>query len=682
MDCLWQLQELTVSEGNYAYRGQENAEWKEVESGASRRIEETNRLTKEINPQAKKTTPSKEKEDFISYHEKELLEPARMDGYGVEDGHELSDLELLAKLQHHGAATCLIDFTSNFLVAMWFACRPYKEKEKWKDGKIFILDTSDEKNFLSLEEEDLKKEVRDILKFQTRGEATPPKEETTLSLPKPSWWHWSPHGLIQRIITQDSLFIFGQTKIEDTLLQEIEINHEYKEKISDELEKLGITERTLFKDLPGFAYSHGRNKSLPRGYGTPKYYLRKGNEALQRDDFKGAMADYNRVIEPKPDFAKAYNNRGIAKYDRIVELKPIFVEAYNNRGDAKYNLGDLNGAIADLDQAIELNPDLASAYYTRGNIKFGLGDHRGAKADYGLAIERKHDFAEAYSNRGGVKFLLGDKPGAIADYAQAIKHKPKDAMAYNNRGIVKVNDGDRKGAIADFNQAIELDPDNAEAYINRGIVNRSLGPNTNSEAIADFNRAIELQPDNVIAYNNRGLVKNAIADYNRAIELQPDNVIAYNNQGFVKSAIADYDRAIEIKPDFAEAYYNRGKAKSDLGDHSGAIADYNRAIKFKPSYVGAYNNRGTAKFILGEYSEAIVDFNRAIKLRLDDAYTYYNRGIVYTSLGDKEELEDKGMARRDFSKARELAEQNGDERLVRLCNEALSELDNGNNNSS
>ena len=33
------------------------------------------------------------------------------------------DLELLAELQHHGAATCLIDFTKDLLIALWFACQ-------------------------------------------------------------------------------------------------------------------------------------------------------------------------------------------------------------------------------------------------------------------------------------------------------------------------------------------------------------------------------------------------------------------------------------------------------------------------------------------------------------------------------------------------------------------------------
>ena len=597
---LQKLEKLTASEGsegNYAYRGQANAEWKKVESGAFRRLKTTNR------------------EVFISYHEKELLEPARMEGHGVGEDRPLYDLELLAKLQHHDAATCLIDFTRNFLVAMWFACEFYKEEEEEKDGKIFILDTSDKKNFLSLEEKDLEKKVRPILTFQTHDEAPSSKEETILSLPKPSWWHWSPHGLLeQRVLKQDSVFIFGQPKMEGTALKEIEIKHEHKDKILEELERLGITERTLFKDLPGFAYSHGRNKSLPRGYGTQKYYLRKGNEALQRDDFKGAMADYNEVINPKSD------------YNEEVKLNSDYVEAYFSRGVAKSNLSDLNGAIADYDWVTKHAPDLApdyvvEAYFNRGNVKFHLGDHRSAIADYDRAIEIKpNDYAATYNNRGFVKADLGDHSGAIEDYDRAIELEPDFAEAYNNRGKVKATSGDHSGAMADINRAIELEPDFAEAYNNRGNVNRSL--RRHSEAIVDYNRAIEL------------------------------------------------------KSDFAGAYFNRGNVKFGLGEHRNATADYNQAIKLKPDFAKAYNNRGMVESILGEHRNAIADFDQAIKLKPDDAEAYYNRGLAYDSLKDKEK------ARRSFLRARELVEQSGNDQPLNLIDEALSKLDNENNNRS
>jgi hypothetical protein len=39
---------------------------------------------------------------------------------------KLSDLELLLELQHYGAATGLVDFSRDFLIALWFAAHGNK----------------------------------------------------------------------------------------------------------------------------------------------------------------------------------------------------------------------------------------------------------------------------------------------------------------------------------------------------------------------------------------------------------------------------------------------------------------------------------------------------------------------------------------------------------------------------
>ncbi|WP_321337958.1 FRG domain-containing protein [Breoghania sp.] len=58
----------------------------------------------------------------IACYEKGLLERARHRGFGRLDGRNLSDFELLARLQHHGAATRLIDASRSGLVGLYFAC--------------------------------------------------------------------------------------------------------------------------------------------------------------------------------------------------------------------------------------------------------------------------------------------------------------------------------------------------------------------------------------------------------------------------------------------------------------------------------------------------------------------------------------------------------------------------------
>jgi tetratricopeptide (TPR) repeat protein len=60
-------------------------------------------------------------------------------------------------------------------------------------------------------------------------------------------------------------------------------------------------------------------------------------------------------------------------------LNPNFAEAYNNRGIAYEKKGLPGRAIEDYDRAIALNPNLAEAYATRGLTHEQLGS---AEADY------------------------------------------------------------------------------------------------------------------------------------------------------------------------------------------------------------------------------------------------------------------------------------------------------------
>jgi tetratricopeptide (TPR) repeat protein len=64
---------------------------------------------------------------------------------------------------------------------------------------------------------------------------------------------------------------------------------------------------------------------------------------------------------------------GWSRHERQVSIR-WFVLCYYNRGVAKGAKGDLDGAIADYSKAIELKPDYAEPYNNRGIVK-------GAKED-------------------------------------------------------------------------------------------------------------------------------------------------------------------------------------------------------------------------------------------------------------------------------------------------------------
>ena len=266
-------------------------------------------------------------------------------------------------------------------------------------------------------------------------------------------------------------------------------------------------------------------------------YLRKGNRAYDAKNYTEAIDNYNKAIEKQPDFADAYNNRGVA-YD---------------------SLGEYNKAIADYNEAIRLKPDAAVAYNNRGNAHADLGEYDMAIADYNEAIRLKPDYADAYYNRGNNYNNLGEYDKAIADYNEAIRLNPDTAVAYNNRGSAYNDLGEYDKAIADYNEAIRLNPDTAVAYNNRGYYYAKKGEY--DKAIEDCNKSLKLRPDYAETYDSRGY--------------------AYAGAGEHDKAIVDFTKALKINPNLAETYRNRAQAYRAIGETEKAKADEKRAAELE-----------------------------------------------------------------------------------------------------
>ena len=461
MDWLDEVQGRSV-----LYRGLADAAW-EVESSAYRRIK---RSEGEAPPRV-----------FQNYIER-LLEQAGRQGFKRRGGGELSELELLAQLQHNGAATCLIDFTENALVALWFAC----QEESGKAGKVVAMETAESEDFSIVTYENLQDPIKEFLN-------------------QDKLWEWTPSNLGNRIVAQNSVFVFGERKIEKERwhYEEIRVAASSKGEIREELkEKFGITEGSLFSDFTGFAQSYAHDR--PYSDYTAEDYLSLGLTFRQRRDFEKAINAYDKVIELDPEDMRAYRSRGFAKrasedisgaiadFDKVIELDPEDIRAYRSRGFAKRSSGDISGAIADFDKVIELDPEDMRAYRSRGFAKRSSGDISGAIADFDKVVELDPEDIRSYRIRGFAKRSSGDISGAIADFDKVLEFDPQYAQAYVDRGIAKRASRDHQGAIADFDNAIELAPEYALAYRYRGRAKRALGNEMGAQA--DFAKAQELDP--------------------------------------------------------------------------------------------------------------------------------------------------------------------------------------------
>lgn len=432
---------MELQGGLFLFRGLPDASW-EVESSGYRRIERSGEITSE-------TVPSVTFKNYIDH----LLDEAGLRGFRKRRDRSLSDLELLAELQHFGAATCLIDFTTNALVALWFACH----KETGVAGKVAAMATDDPERFSSVSYDDSEKPVNEFLKSG-------------------KLWKWEPSGLSNRIVAQQSVFVFGEGRIAKDYYEEFTIAAALKDAIIDTLGKaFGISERVLYNDLPGFAENNAHD--LPYEKHTPEDFLYQGRDLYQRKEYKPALA----------------------RFDRAIELHPRYSEAYYSRGNAKSALGDFQLAIEDYNKAIEfyrtsvLFRGYDDAYINRGNAKSSLGDHQGAIEDYNIAISLIPSSSRAYSNRAHCKSAIGDYQGAVDDCEIAIELNPNNVFAFNNRGDAKRELGDHRGAIRDYDRAVDLNPKFAEAFFGRGIAKRASGDEAGARK--DFDMAKSLDPD-------------------------------------------------------------------------------------------------------------------------------------------------------------------------------------------
>lgn len=205
--------------------------------------------------------------DFLKDHDRLLINNAKMKGHSVLNGNrKLKDLEILADLRHYGHPTSLMDFTSNFLIALWFACGGYdehfsqksnhlkskgdsKDKEK-KDGEVIILDAGNVTQFLQVDSEQIEHELEyffdEIFKSKKRLFGLSKDSAFNLDL---QLWYWIPENLNDRVRDQDCVFVFGVPFIRKNLYTTVTVEHGDKEKLKEELGKyFDYTTDSLFGD--------------------------------------------------------------------------------------------------------------------------------------------------------------------------------------------------------------------------------------------------------------------------------------------------------------------------------------------------------------------------------------------------------------------------------------------------
>lgn len=206
-----------------------------------------------------------------------------------EYSHETDDpVEILTQLQHYGGKTNLIDFTTDYLIAIFFACdRSDSLKE---DGRLILFRKSEDRKDLILR----------------------------------------PRNPQNRVIAQKSVFVQppdGFLSPDDVAI--ITIPARLKQPLLAYLRKYhGISTETIYNDLHGFitnqAFHENAYLEFHRGL---TFQLRAGEVETSEEKqaaYEKAVVHYSRALRLKPDLPDALIHRGVA-YFELGDFSPPFL---------------------------------------------------------------------------------------------------------------------------------------------------------------------------------------------------------------------------------------------------------------------------------------------------------------------------------------------------------------------
>lgn len=305
---------------------------------------------------------------------------------------EIDDFEILTELQHYGGKTNLIDFTTDYLIALFFAC----DGQPDKDGRVILQKTG---------------KIKDMIK--------PPRNPRHRVIAQKSVFVRPPQGFIE---PAEGDIVIIRAALKQPMLAHLRKYH-------------GVSTETIYNDIHGFIRTRDIHRSA-------------------YSEFYRGLTCQESVTEASPlEERQAAYAKAVAHYTEALTFKPDMAEAYNNRGTV-YNSQDMfNLAISDYTAAIELEFDFHVAYYNRGVAYFLKSDYDSAIENFNETIRVNPDFPDAYYSRAAAYLFNGELNLAITDYTKVIELDSGDTDAYYSRGIVRLQLQEWREAEADLTAA-------------------------------------------------------------------------------------------------------------------------------------------------------------------------------------------------------------------------------------
>jgi tetratricopeptide (TPR) repeat protein len=279
------------------------------------------------------------------------------------------------------------------------------------------------------------------------------------------------------------------TAIINTNLGNYDISSKHKASIQTQIEGLA----NLIKSIP----RKTNNAIIP------------DDSAYSNNDDQKPVSSLDQTDEINPQYADAYNNKGlslyylgnnqeaIACYDKAIEINPYYADAFYNKGMALSATSKFAEAISSFDKAIEINPYYADAFYNKGMALSATSKFAEAIFSYEKTLEIDSDNVKALNGKSWI--LANQYPARIDEALETIKRAlgidPTDIDVLYTYGFIMEHMGSYKESVSIYNHILKQDPLIPEVWYRCFVSKTKSDDDELPDSAFYLNQAIDLNPE-------------------------------------------------------------------------------------------------------------------------------------------------------------------------------------------
>ncbi|CAL2029583.1 unnamed protein product [Caenorhabditis brenneri] len=318
-------------------------------------------------------------------------------------------------------------------------------------------------------------------------------------------------------------------------------------------------------------------------------------------------------------FVKRKYSDALLHYHKAIEIDPLNYQAIYRRATTYLVLGRTKPAIADFDTVLEQKPDFGGARQQRANVLMKMGDLEAAKSDFRYLINTTPSNEEIQEKLKLIQiqsedrenlerlFAHGECESVEALATKMLESQPWDASLYVLRAKCYEQQNRLKLAIHDLKHASKLSSDNTDLLYDLSTLEYKVAEIHNS--LSTIRDCLKLNPDHKRCYSSYKTSKKIVKlldSMKNLVEQKDWKKCLEAGEKLLKSNENDVSIKVNV-------YRLSCQCNREEGNLGAAIQECNEILEFDDSDVDTLLQRAEAYMLDEEYDLATADFDKALE---------------------------------------------------------------------